>query len=160
MPRKGWTQIEVPHGWTQLIRGVRPKIRVATSRVTESGPAWSVASTNSEGKSRGVPTCSKTTRTTTRSRSRGFRRFERRGGHHVGRIIEVRTSCNSGSAVGCASCTVRAVRESLRSGWLHQTRNESVSELEECQARVMWLRVEIAQRHQDANPAAPVPPPD
>ena len=25
MPRKGWTQIEVPHGWTQLIRGVRPE---------------------------------------------------------------------------------------------------------------------------------------
>ena len=25
MPRKGWTQVEVPSGWTQLIRGPRPK---------------------------------------------------------------------------------------------------------------------------------------
>ena len=59
-----------------------------------------------------VPTCGKTTRTSARSRSRGFRRFERSRGHHVARIIEDRTSCSSGSAVGCATCTVRAVRNS------------------------------------------------
>ena len=108
MPRKGWTQIEVPHGWTQLIRGVRPKSEVASCgaqsvsrsrcRVTESGPAWSVASTDSEGKSRGVPTCSKTTHSSDRSRSCSLWQFERSGGHHVARIIEVRTSCSSGSA--------------------------------------------------------------
>ena len=82
------------------------------SRVTESGPAWSVASTNSEGKSRGVPTYSKTTRSSARSRPRCFRRFERSGGHDVARIIEVRMSCSSGSAVGCSTRTMRAIRHS------------------------------------------------
>ena len=43
---------------------------------------------------------------------------------------------------------------------LDEERAKLVSELEEGEARLQRLRVETAQRHQDANPAAPAPPPD
>ena len=62
--------------------------------------------------------------------------------------------------VQLAQCEQFVTRAQKRLAALDEERVKLVSELEEGQARLQRLRVETAQRPQDANPAAPMPPPD
>ena len=59
-----------------------------------------------------------------------------------------------------AQCEQFVTRAQKRLAALDEERVKLVSELEEGQARLQRLRVAAAQRPQEANPAAPVPPPD
>ena len=163
MPRKG--QVEVLHGWTQLIRGVRPKsekwpraekqsavpARVGTSKAREMASTTSV----SEGESRYFHARSKATCVSVRSSVGSFRRYEKPGGHNVAGVSEVGPACCSGTSSGCSVGT----RAQKRLDSLDEERAKLVSELEEGQARLQRLRVEASQKPQEPNATAPAPPP-
>ena len=170
IPRKGWTQIEVPHGWTQLIRGVRPKSEKwpRAERNLSAVPGAGSRSQVQRGRWRQPIQRASPEESQHAARQRvlqlespscSLRRFERSGGHHVARIIEVRTSCSSGSAVGCATRTVRAIRDSCSEAVGRIGRGTSQIGVQ-VGRRPERLRVETAQRPQETNPTAPVPPPD
>ena len=91
MPRKGWSQLDVPSGWVQIIRGPRPWSVQWPRAPAPQRPQQGSTSRFSEGSSATSSVCADRFRSgaftfaqpfTRASRRRGTRRSETVGGRH------------------------------------------------------------------------------
>ena len=98
MPRKVWTQIEVPQRWTQLIRVFALSPRNGRRRGAVSQPLKCVHHKFLSSTGRGVPACGTTARGAARSCCGSHRRFQRPRGDDAPGISEVSQACNSASS--------------------------------------------------------------
>ena len=158
MPRKGWTQIEVPHGWTQLIRGVRPRSEKwpRAERNLSAAPGAGSRSQVQRGRWRQPIQ-------TANPEESALAAFGDSKGPEVTMLQESLRSARRAVqvpplGVQLAQCEQFVTRAQKRLAALDEERVKLVSELEEGQARLQRLRVETAQRPQETNPTAPVPP--
>ena len=155
MPRKGWTQIEVPHGWKQLIRGVRPRSEKwpRAERNLSAAPGAGSRSQVQRGRwrqpiQRASPQSQHAATQRVLQLEAVLAAFGDSKGPEVTMLQESLRSARRAAqvpplGVQLAQCEQFVTRAQKR---LHWTRNEKVklvSELEEGQARLR-LRVETA----------------
>ena len=173
MPRKGWTQVEVPHGWTQLIRSVQPKSekwpRAERKQLAVPARQWVPPKRGRWRQPLPFPrvdpdTSMQEARQRVSQLEAPLAVFGDTRSPEVTMLQESlklaqRAVQERPVGVQLAQCEQFVVRAQKRLDSLDEERAKLVSELEEGQARLQRLRVGASQKPQEPNATAPAPPP-